>query len=107
MAKPHKMPPSLLSGFIETRVPHHASQHPTCGLWLIEELARHGYTLSPGRLYPTPHSLEQAGCLTSERRLVTGCQRRYHTTMPADQAALAEPRARLGESVAEVSEGKT
>lgn len=94
----------LLSGFIKIHILHHASQQPIYGLWLMEELARHGYTISPGTLYPTLHSLERAGYLTSEKRVVEGRQRKYYTITPAGEAALAEARARLAELVAEVLE---
>ena len=33
--------------------------------WFIDELARHGYKLSPGTLYPLLHSLEPKGYLRS------------------------------------------
>ena len=94
----------LLSGFIKIHILHHASQQPIYGLWLMEELARHGYTISPGTLYPTLHSLERTEYLTSEKRVVEGRQRRYYTITPAGEAALAKARARLAELVAEVLE---
>lgn len=92
----------LLPGFIKIHILHHAGQEPVYGLWLMEELARHGYTISPGTLYPTLHSLEQTGYLTSEKRVVEGRQRRYYTLTPDGDAALAEARERLRELVAEV-----
>ncbi len=70
----------------------------------LEELARHGYTISPGTLYPTLHSLERAGYLTSEKCMVEGRWRRYYTLTPSGETALAEARARLAELVAEVLE---
>ena len=94
----------LFLGFIKIHILHHASQQPIYGLWMMEELARHGYAISPGTLYPTLHSLERAGYLTSDRRVVEGRQRRYYTITPAGEAALAEARARLAELVAEVLE---
>jgi len=94
----------LFLGFIKIHILHHAGQQPVYGLWLMEELAHHGYTISPGTLYPTLHSLERAGYLTSEKRVVKGRQRRYYTLTPAGEAALAEARARLAELVAEVLE---
>jgi PadR family transcriptional regulator PadR len=96
----------LLSGFIKIHILHHAGQQPVYGLWLMEELARHGYTVSPGTLYPTLHSLERAGYLTSEKRVVEGHQRRYYAITPTGEAALAEARARLAELVAEVLEAQ-
>ena len=94
----------LLLGFIKIHILHHAGQQPVYGLWLMEELAQHGYTISPGTLYPTLHNLERAGYLISEKRVVEGRQRRYYTLTPAGEAALAEARARLAELVAEVLE---
>jgi PadR family transcriptional regulator, regulatory protein PadR len=31
---------------------HHAERKPVVGLWVIRELHRHGYEVSPGTLYP-------------------------------------------------------
>lgn len=92
----------LFLGFIKIHILHHAGEQPVYGVWLMEELARHDYTISPGTLYPTLHSLEQAGYLTSEKRVVEGRQRKYYTITPTGEAALAEARARLEELVAEV-----
>ena len=92
----------VLSGFVKIHILHHASQQPVYGLWLIEELRRHGYEISPGTLYPTLHGLERAGYLTSEKRTVGGRQRRYYRLTPAGKAVLAQARAGLAELVAEV-----
>ena len=92
----------LFSGFIKIHILHHADQGEVYGLWLINELAHHGYSISPGTLYPTLHGLEKAGYLASEKRVVGGRQRRYYTITPAGQKALAEARARLEELVDEV-----
>ena len=92
----------LFSGFIKIHILHHADEGEVYGLWLIEELAEHGYTISPGTLYPTLHGLEEAGYLVSEKRVVTGRQRRYYTITPAGREALAEARARLKELVDKV-----
>ncbi len=97
----------LFLGFIKIHILHHASQQPIYGLWMMEELARHGYAISPGTLYPTLHSLERAGYLTSDRRVVEGRRRRYYTITPTGKAALAEARARLAELVAEVLEERS
>ncbi len=97
----------LFLGFAKVHILHHAAREPVYGLWLIEELARHGYDLSPGTLYPTLHSLEREGFLSSERRVVGGRLRRYYTATPAGRAALTEARARIAELVAEVLEDQT
>jgi PadR family transcriptional regulator PadR len=92
----------LVSGFVRIHILHHAGQEPVYGAWLMEELARHGYTISPGTLYPTLHGLERAGYLRSEKRVVEGRQRRYYTITPAGEHALAGARVRLAELVREV-----
>lgn len=58
----------LLKGLIRLHVLHHASQEPFYGQWMIHELARHGYTLSPGTLYPMLHGLERRGYLKSKNK---------------------------------------
>ena len=55
-------------GFIKIHILHHAAQEPVFGLALIRELARHGYDLSPGTLYPVLHGLESAGYLQRKGR---------------------------------------
>jgi DNA-binding PadR family transcriptional regulator len=57
----------LLVGLIRLHILHHASKEEFYGQWMIHELARHGYTLSPGTLYPMLHSLERRGYLKSRK----------------------------------------
>ena len=57
----------LYSGLIRLHVLHHAVEEPIFGLGMIEELARHGYRISPGSLYPLLHGLEKKGYLRSTR----------------------------------------
>ena len=97
----------LFSGFIKIHILHHADEREVYGLWLMEELAHHGYSISPGTLYPTLHGLEEAGYLASEKRVVGGRQRRYYTITPAGREALCEARAKLTELMSEVLEGRT
>lgn len=55
----------LFTGFIRLHVLHHAAEREIYGLWMIEELASHGYKLSPGTLYPMLHAMEKKGYLKS------------------------------------------
>jgi PadR family transcriptional regulator, regulatory protein PadR len=57
----------LLVGLIRLHILHHASKEEFYGQWMIHELARHGYTLSPGTLYPMLHTLERRGYLKSRK----------------------------------------
>ena len=59
----------LLKGLIRLHILHHASKEPFYGQWMIHELARHGYTLSPGTLYPMLHGLERRGYLNQRTSL--------------------------------------
>ena len=92
----------LFLGFVRIHILYRAAQEPVYGAWLSRELARHGYDLSPGTLYPTLHALERRGWLMSERRVVEGRVRKYYTITDAGRQALEETRAKLAELVGEV-----
>jgi PadR family transcriptional regulator PadR len=96
---------SLFLGFIKLHILYHAGQGPVYGLWLIEELARHGYKLSPGTLYPTLHGMEEQGYLFSKKQVVEGKVRRYYRITPQGAAALAEARQKVAELVGEIMDG--
>jgi PadR family transcriptional regulator, regulatory protein PadR len=96
----------LFLGFIKVHVLHHAAQAPVYGLALMEELRRHGYTLSPGTLYPLLHGLEESGYLAHAPRVVGGKVRKYYTITPRGQEALADARTKMRELVAEVLDGQ-
>lgn len=71
----------LLAGLIRLHILHHAAKEEFYGQWMIHELARHGYTLSPGTLYPMLHALERRGYLRSrEERLGRTFRRLYRAT---------------------------
>ena len=89
-------------GFVKIHVLHHASHEATYGLALIDELRRHGYELGPSTIYPLLHSLEAAGYLAREDRVVGGKVRKYYTITAAGRLALAEARVKIAELVDEV-----
>ena len=62
----------LLRGAARLHILHHATNEDVHGAWMSAELARHGYRISPGTLYPTLHRMEEEGLLTSRRRVVDG-----------------------------------
>ena len=94
----------LYAGFVRLHILYHASKGPIFGLWVIEELARHGYRLSPGTLYPVLHGLERAGYLASQRRLVQGRFRRVYAITPAGREALAQAKEKVRELFGELFE---
>ena len=58
----------LLSGLIRLHALHHAAEQEVYGQWMIDELAHHGYRLSPGTLYPMLHKMERDGYRTLCRK---------------------------------------
>ncbi len=89
-------------GFIKIHILHHAAEGEIYGLWLIEELAHHGYRLSPGTLYPILHSLESRHYLQSSRRNVDGKIRKYYRITPEGERALAEAKEKVRQLIDEI-----
>ena len=89
-------------GFIKIHILYHASEGEICGVGISEELSRHGYSISPGTLYPTLHSLERDGYLRSERRVVGGKMRKYYTITKSGLELLERSREKIRELVDEV-----
>ncbi len=89
-------------GFIKIHILHHASREPVYGLWLIEELGRHGYRLSPGTLYPLLRSMEEQGLLESHREVIGGKVRKYYRATKKGRKALAGSLEKIRELVDEV-----
>lgn len=91
-------------GFIRLHILFHATQEPVFGLDLIRELARHGYSLSPGTLYPVLHGLEHDGFLQSEKQVVGGKARKYYLATEDGKAALREALVKVRELMNEVDD---
>ncbi|WP_018505497.1 PadR family transcriptional regulator [Parafrankia discariae] len=89
-------------GAVRLHILHHAAEGEIHGAWMTEELARHGYQISPGTLYPTLHRLEADGLLTSDQRVVDGRVRRVYRATEVGRRALAEDRKALAELAREV-----
>jgi DNA-binding PadR family transcriptional regulator len=93
-------------GFIKIHILHHAAHAPVFGLALIRELARHGYEVSPGTVYPILHELERTGYLSRQDRVVRGKIRKYYQITPLGTQALEEARVKIAELVTEVLQGE-
>lgn len=101
--KPDESPSlDLFSGFIKLHVLYHASEQPVYGLWLIEELAEHGYRVSPGTLYPLLHSLEKSEMLKSYNELFHGKIRRYYKITANGRRHLKRAKNQLMELMGEI-----
>lgn len=91
-------------GFIKIHILFHASQAPISGREIAEELSRHGYTLSPGTLYPTLHRLAEEGYLERSSKVVNGKVRKYYTATEGGRQALEQAKERIRMLVEEVME---
>ena len=86
----------FLTAFWKAHVLHHAAAGPVYGLWLLEELGRHGYRLSPGTLYPLLARMERNGLLRAKAAAGVKGRRSYYIT-PAGSGVLATLRERIAE----------
>ncbi|KUO49766.1 MAG: PadR family transcriptional regulator [Desulfitibacter sp. BRH_c19] len=92
----------LFLGFIQIHILHHAKEHPIYGLWMLEELKEHGYSISAGTLYPILHKMESNGLLFKEERNVEGKIRKYYSTTNAGNVILIEAREKAYELFKEI-----
>src|SRR3974377_1608674 len=53
----------ILLSFWKVHILHHAGEAPIHGQWILTELRRHGYEISPGTLYPLLGRMERLGWL--------------------------------------------
>ena len=97
-----KLNRDLFLGFVKLHILYHAGREPVYGLWLIDELSHHGYTLSPGTLYPIMHHLENEGLLASEKQVVAGKVRKCYHLTSAGLEALRQGRDRALELLEEI-----
>ena len=95
----------LYSGIIRLHVLHHATEEPIFGLGMIEELARHGYRISPGSLYPLLQGLETKGYLRSTELRNGKSLRRVYRATPLGRKALAASKSKVRELFHELIEG--
>ncbi len=95
----------LYSGLIRLHVLHHAVEGPVFGLGMIEELARHGYRISPGSLYPILQGLEKKGYLRSVEQRNGKSLRRLYRATPLGRKALAGAKSKVRELFHELVEG--
>jgi DNA-binding PadR family transcriptional regulator len=97
---------NLYTGLIRLHILHHAADGPIFGQAMIDELARQGYSLSAGTLYPLLHGMEQQGYLRSQQTLNGGRNRRVYKATAAGRKALVTARRRVQELFGEMFEGE-
>ncbi len=89
-------------GFIKIHILYHASKEEIYGVEILEELRGHGYTMSPGTLYPALHFLERNGYLKSRKEIVKGKVRKYYTITPQGLEMLEKSKAKIKELIDEI-----
>jgi len=94
----------LFLAFVRVHILYHAAKAPVFGIEMMDELRRHGYSISPGTLYPILHALEHTGCLRSKQEAVNGKRRKYYVATARGRRALAALRKQIRELSDEVLE---
>jgi PadR family transcriptional regulator PadR len=91
----------FLLAFWKVHILHHADEGGVYGQWMLEELHRHGYRLSPGTLYPMLARMAHRGWLrASQPERSTGA--RVYRLTPRGREVLDQIRHALGELYREV-----
>ena len=97
----------VLLSFWKIHILHHAAEGTVYGQWMIGELRRHGYDISPGTLYPLLRRMESHGWLKPIRATpVNSHSRREYRLTKLGTEALDLIRAQLKELYREVFEEK-
>ena len=87
----------IFGGLMRLHVLYHASHEAVFGLGIIEELAHHGYKVSPGTLYPMLHGMEKAGLLASAIKQIDKHNRRVYEITPDGRKALRLAKSKVWE----------
>ena len=96
----------LYSGMIRLHILHHAEKELIFGAGMAEELARHGYKISPGTLYPILHGLEKRGYLRSSEERAGRSIRRVYRITASGSRALTKAKQRVRELFGELIENQ-
>lgn len=99
-----KIDSEIVSGFVRLHILHHAEKEPIYGLWIMEELSRHGYRLGAGTLYPILHGLERRGYLRSKLVRMGKTSRRMYRITPVGRRVLSDGKAKAKELISELFE---
>jgi DNA-binding PadR family transcriptional regulator len=92
--------------FMKLHILYHASKEEIYGVGLVKELARHGYKLSFGTLYPALAKMVRTKLLTFEARTVNQKQRKYYRITAKGLKELNKVKAKIRELYDEVIEEK-
>ncbi len=96
----------LYSGLIRLHILHHAVEGPIFGLEMADELARHGYRISLGTLYPLLHGLEKKGYLRSAAKRSGQSIRKVYRATPLGRKALTAMKEKVSELFGELIDAR-
>lgn len=97
----------ILLSFWKVHILHHADERPIIGQWVIRELRRHGYEVSPGTLYPMLARMERRGWLAGNVDPGGGLRaRREYSLTDKGREVLALLRSQVEEMYREVVLGE-
>jgi DNA-binding PadR family transcriptional regulator len=97
----------FLLAFWKVHILHHAAEEPVVGQWVMRELRRHGYEVSPGTLYPLLARMEGRGWLRCKADPDGGLRARKEYTLTREgRSVLAQLRRRVEELYREVVVGE-
>jgi DNA-binding PadR family transcriptional regulator len=98
--RPDPLAREILLAFWKVHILHHAAEGPIYGHWVLGELRRHGFEVSPGTLYPLLARMTGHGWLRAEKqaRGASPKARRSYILTPRGASTLR----RLREQVAEL-----
>ena len=83
----------FLLAFWKIHILHHAEEQGVYGQWMLEELQRHGYRLSPGTLYPLLSRMRREELVDYEwQESESGPPRKYYKLTATGQRTLQELR---------------
>jgi PadR family transcriptional regulator PadR len=94
----------LHAGLIRLHILHHAVEGSIFGLEMAQELARHGYRISLGTLYPLLHGLEKKGYLRSVEKRKGQSIRKIYRATPFGRKALEAMKSKVSELFGELNE---
>ena len=93
----------ILLSFWKAHILHHAGEGPIHGQWILYELRRHGYDISPGTLYPLLSRMERLGWLRGRRAPGGGIRaRKDYRLTPVGRKVLTVVREQIEEMYREV-----
>ena len=92
--------------FIKLHILYHASKEEIYGMGMIEELSSHGYSLSPGTLYPTLSKMENQGLVISRTQTVNHKQRKYYRITKKGKSFLNHIKTKISELYREIIDNK-